>query len=235
MIRFPEVPKCKENEPHALMSVYINEDGKVEEIELVNNFVGGKNASNMESDYYESIDESLFKDLPKDTLYHVYIKLIYSSYWTDCGTEYDMDVEVLNIIAVHSNYTEFLRAQEEYEEKVELRNNDNDCFEYEGYFNYREVPNITFNDLQKIGEIIAKDNIRLAHRILGKHYAKKVLGNKYNEELAEIETRREAFRDYLRNDNGSFVFNRKDGYELHKKGKVVNVSFEQIIIFLIFV
>jgi len=234
MINLPEVPKENEDEPQALMSIYINADGEFEDVNIIEKFVGGKWRENIDSDLYEACDKyflgSVFAEEPKDTLYHVYIKLVYSSSWTDCGTEYNMDVEVLQLITIKRDYSKFLEAQEEFEKQNKLKVDDEKFFDQADYAGYGEVPNITFNDMQKFAKIIATKDVRLAHRILGAKYAEKMLGKKYNEHLAKIEQRREEFRNYLRYNQNCLVYHTDDGYHISKRygNKSITITYEQI-------
>jgi len=236
MIKRPKTPGTQPDEPDVLVSIWVNGDKKIEEIILVDNFIGGDFGNDIDGCYYDEYHlEYLLKDMEPDTLYHAYLHFHFSSCWTDCGTEYDMDVECLQLIPIKRNYSAWLDAQNEYEKQIELSNEDVEAFDniitYGSAGGGRYVtPQITFNDLENIVKFIAEKDIRLAHRIITPYYAEKILEDKFDEQLSEIEERRRKFKEYLKYNDGVIVSFDEIGYRVKKRygDKELRISYQQI-------
>lgn len=236
MIERPKTPSTQPDEPDVLVSIWVNKDKKIEEVTLVDNFIGGDFGNSIDGDYYdEYILEYLLKDMTPDTLYHAYLHFHFSSYWTDCGTEYDMDVECLQLIPVKRNYSAWLNIQEEYEKQIDLSNGDEEAFD--DVLTYGSAnggmyvtPQITFNDLENIIKLIAEKDIRLAHRIITPHYAEKILEDKFDKKLSEIEEHRRKFKEYLKYNERVIVNFHETGYRVKKRhgDKELKISYQQI-------
>lgn len=204
----------KQLSPHIVVEVFINEDNEIEDYKLIAQYCGGEFGDELSSwcDYYDSYSlerYGLFEERivnETNALYHVSIYF----HWYECGglyyNEYDMDGYITNVVKIKTNYRNYLNKQEEYCEQKELSFNDSEIesIDYCGskYSGRSFQPHITYSDLKKYAKIIAKEDIRLAHRIyLGDSDStlmKDILGKYYDENLHKIESRRIEFKQYIK-------------------------------------
>lgn len=233
-----KVEKEKKKYPHMLISVYINEDKEIEEIELIKQFVGGEYGKDLEcnSDNYDEYTLEgaglLGECKYADTLYHVYLR----GDCYECGgweyTEYDYETTILKVIPVIRDYSQFRESEDDFEEQSKLYSNDStvEHIDYEGDQNGGFIinPNITYNDLNNFIKIIAKYDIKLAHRFANHYELKEALGELYDETRAKIEEKRAKFKNYIKyNQYVKFRFDSK-GYHVKKGKKEDLITFEEI-------
>lgn len=241
--------------PTALISVWINEDGEIEESNLIEEFEGGDYGKRLKdnSDEYDSyILESAgiySKCTEKNSLYHLYINIEYYKYGY-YEPEWDIELTILNTILVQQNYVEFLDSEDKYSEKCkleeieweeqrELRAKDRDIIEImasdcDDGWNWENFKlHVTFNEVENLVKNIATFDIKLAHRILinRKSYLEEFLGDLYDENIVKVEGKRLELKEYIKKTR-EFRYTRY-GYEatLNSKGyygKKVDVSFEDI-------
>lgn len=200
--------------PTVMVAVHINEDKKIENVELISDFTTDKKISLDDCDEYTLKGAGLLghKEIEPNTLYHVYLNI----HWYQCGgeePEWDVEVTILAAIPLIKNYSQHFTEEQYLEEQEELAEKDFEevygigvCLSDTNRVNL----NLTTPDLQKIAEIIAKEDLPLAHRmfakeswryrnndITGPNDMQKMLNDYYNEEIANIEKLRCDFRKFL--------------------------------------
>lgn len=224
--------------PQVLLSIYINEEREVEEIKVLDEFVGGEygynllNDSNDEWDHY-AINGSLPNSMRQpDTLYHVYAAIEHyrCSYEYD---EWDSYYEFFNPIKVMTNYRDFINKNEDWidqqnrkaqdegisistDGKVYGKNSENDMDIFYGGSSTKT--NITLKDIKDFISIVAEKDIRLAHRFAMNYRFKEALGNKYNKEIENMEETRQELIDYIKRCSDFDTRWNDKGYEIEANG-----------------
>ena len=242
--------------PTALISVWINEDGEIEESNLIEEFCGGDYGQRLRdnSDEYDSYmleGAGIYSECTeKNSLYHLYINIEYYKYGY-YEPEWDVELTILNTILVQRNYVEFLDSEDKYSEKCkleeieweeqrELRVKDNYVIntkisDHDDALNWENFKlSVTFNEVEDLVKKIAIFDIKLAHRILmnRKDCLREILGEDlYDKNIIEVEGKRSELKDYIKKTR-EFRYT-SYGYEatLNSKsyyGKKVDVSFEDI-------
>lgn len=201
-----------ESKPQVLLSMFINDEGKLEEIKVLDEFIGEEWGHSIKNNYDECFE---FCDVPvecseKNALYHVYASVSWekTSYEYE---EYDPSYTYHKIIKVMSNYSEFVNKNTEWEEQQKLKELDEgiEVVASGEVYNYIEddeqfdrksklTSSITINDVIRFIKIIAEHDIKLAHRFASHWEVKKALNDKYDEEIAKIENKRKEFIKHIK-------------------------------------
>jgi len=234
--------RIKTLKPMALISVYIDEDGKIEDYYFISQFVGGDYGDRLGhgSDEYDKyiLESSGVYDVctEKDALYHLYINIeYYKSVTWECE-EWDSELTILNAILVQTNYRQFLEAEEDRLEQRKLAVNDDNAYisirdsDDTGCYGSNMI-NLTHNDALGLIRRVAELDVRLAHRIGYNFNLGEILGESYDPNIEKIEKKRNEFKKYIKkskdfryNENGYQVKNIKRSWN----DKTVDVSFEDI-------
>lgn len=221
--------------PQVLLSVYVNAEGNVEEVKILDEFVGGSWGDSLRRGDSEDFD---FYDLPnecdeKDCLYHIYAAMgSYRCSWE--YDEYDIYHEFFKVIKVMTNYSKFLDGIEDWEDQQRKRAEDEgmsvmtsgrvygkDDEDYEesdlftGGSHLRT--NLTMRDLKDLIENVAKFDIRLAHRYALHYELKSALGDQYDSEIEKMEKIRQELIEYIKYGRDFETRWNSEGYEITSK------------------
>lgn len=211
--------------PDALVSIFVNEDKKIEEshiIEILKPEETGRDLYEDCGDWINQSPEFFQLDIKPNTLYHAYFYLHYY----ECGgyeyTEWDMEPILLGITEVMSNYRDFIEKEKEYLKQEELKFEDGSV-EVENSFSYSylssmEPIQLTRKDFQEIIKIVAEKDLRLAHRISTfSSMAEKTLLDKFNKEIMNIEALRWKFKNFIKNNSNLQIGMTDEGYMVKNK------------------
>jgi hypothetical protein len=225
--------EMKKMKPDILIAVHINKEGKVETSELLACFHVGEDKYGWDEEIdtyaleYQGLSRQ--KGIKPNTLYHVYMHV--HSY--RCSYEYDeweTEHYYLQIIPVIENYEEYLVKEEEYKEQQELAKGNQQLpdiitegeFDDEGDMCYYSTTtiNITYNDIKRMVQLIAPQDIQLAHRIYNGWGILDMLGEYYDSDIAEAEKKRIGFKNFLKSNyfrsESEKIKYTKDGYKFPK-------------------
>ncbi|MNJ90363.1 hypothetical protein D3C87_79590 [compost metagenome] len=227
----------QEYEPDVLISAYVNKNMRVEETRVLAHFKPGRSGEELRNEYDYCNDlldnDDFFKknNIKPDTLYHVYLHF---NWYASGGYEYDeWDVEpiILNVTEVKNNYKSFLEAEEDYTTQEELKEKDRqmaaDDFAEEYSYHSSSRINLSYNDLKKLINIVAKHNTRLAHRLVNNGELEKELGKDFDKRIKDIEHKRFRFKQFLKNNQNIRVRYENDGY-LVKNEKYYDIEKKEI-------
>lgn len=224
-------------EPELLISVYVNENNEIEDSKLLDCFIIGWLGDEIRNDsgYYDkyALDSAgLFEHCSEcDTLYHVYLKISFNTvndYYEGESTE--TILQILQVLKVKTNYRDFLEKNEHHQEQLKLIEKDVNLgsmsISNEFLNNSSLNLEINYHDYKNILDMVAQNDIYLAHRMASNDELQLQLGNIYNEKIREVEKQKISFKNFLRwNVQHDIVFNEK-GYYVQKKPLRVFNSFE---------